>query len=185
MALRYGLIFLLWTLVETEGKIRHTFWKNTLNFHFSESNTLVELFVDRPTPFLEEFFQSVAALDVISKDSTELVVNTIEYHRKEVEQLLQLPPFGKAQVKSMEAEGGKQRLTALERAQSQTWSTYLALDSSARLQRPDVVELLSALNMTFVTPVLRGSNQLTNELTRDFSQGDKHLAYCLKYLLTL
>lgn len=139
---------------------------------------LLGLFIEEPTPFLDDFFKSVRQLNYPTSRMHLLLHNTVEYHAGQVEQfLLQYGAEYASQEQvgsvsssssSFEAPGsGEKKLSewqarnyALEKCKQIGCDYYLSLDSVARLELANTLRILIETNVTLVAPLLTRPQKL-------------------------
>lgn len=124
---------------------------------------LISLFIEFPTPFLEEYFDKILSLNY-PKDKIHIFIhNRVEYHEKLVETFLEHAKNEKyLSVKALNYKDGITEATARELAVNRCLTKkcdYLfVVDSDVHLENLDTLVELIALNQTFVAPMIKRIN---------------------------
>lgn len=119
----------------------------------------IALFIERPTPFLEQFFEKIRALDYPKEKIHIFIHNVEESHSSLVEKYYYSfldDEYSTVQV--IDAKHGIQETDAREMAVRQcveSFCDYLfSVDSEAHLDNPDTLKELIMLNKSIIAPIL-------------------------------
>lgn len=121
---------------------------------------LIALFVEIPTPFLEEFFDKILALNYPKNKLHLFVHNRIEYHAKLVDKFLEHAGNEKfTSVKGLNFKDGISEATARELAVNRCLTKkcdYLfVVDSDVHLENLDTLVELISYNRSIIAPMVR------------------------------
>jgi len=139
-------------------------WEDNLNFkELAETPQVVlAVFIEQPTPFMEEFFETLVKLDY-PKDKIDLYLHCAsEYHDQHVTNFLEAYGENAADgYHSVVYEAAKEKTSetaardaGLARCAQVRCDYYLSVDSDARLDNPHVLKLLIEQNRGVVAPML-------------------------------
>lgn len=120
---------------------------------------LVALFIENPTPFLEEFFDKILSLNYPKKKIHLFVHNRVEYHSKLVDTFLSHAENEKfLSVKGLNFKDGISEATARELAVNRCLTKkcdYLFIvDSDVHLENLDTLVELIKYNQTILAPII-------------------------------
>ena len=107
---------------------------------------MVAIFIQKPTPFIEEFFDKIANLEYDKEKIALFIHNNVEYHEEDVDSFLEdhkskyisvdvLNP--KDSVKEWHA-----RNKGIQKCQSLKCDFYFSVDSDAHVDNPESLKLL-------------------------------------------
>ena len=123
-------------------------WEDTIAFNeLTESPlVMVAIFIEKPTPFIEEFFDKIANLDY-DKDKLALFIhNNVEYHEEDVDSFLE---DHKSKYISVDVLNPKDsikewhaRNKGIQKCQSLKCDFYFSVDSDAHVDNPESLKLL-------------------------------------------
>ncbi|CAL1268445.1 unnamed protein product [Larinioides sclopetarius] len=127
-------------------------------------HVILAIFVERPTPFLIEFFERLLLLDY-PKERMDLFVHCgSEYHKGDVDTFLSTHQHKYNSVTYLKLEQGYKewhaRNLGLEECTKVNCDYYFALDSHAMLTNPDTLRLLIEQNRRVLAPLLVRPNRL-------------------------
>lgn len=130
-------------------------------------SVLIGLFVEEPTPFIDDFFATVRKLNYPKEKLHLFVHNQVEYHNGSVSKFLEEYGSHYASMQFVNSNDSLIGITeatarnaALDRCIQVKCDYYLALDSIARLDLPDTLRLLIEANKTIVAPLLSRPGKL-------------------------
>ncbi|XP_055335239.1 procollagen-lysine,2-oxoglutarate 5-dioxygenase 1-like [Paramacrobiotus metropolitanus] len=115
------------------------------------------LFIEKPTPFLKEWFERIAALDYPKKHINVFIHNNEKYHEKDVARFIKsakdyLSVTSKGPEDGMtEAEA---RTTGIKECLKEKCDYYLSVDSEAMLTNVETIRLLLQQNRTVLAPMM-------------------------------
>ncbi|XP_065890030.1 multifunctional procollagen lysine hydroxylase and glycosyltransferase LH3-like isoform X2 [Dysidea avara] len=125
---------------------------------------LLAIFVERPTPFLEEFLQKISALNYPTNKMSLWVHCQIPYHNEEISSWVEAVKEKYARVSYVDPSQGVSetdaRTQAMQECRDQKCGYYFSVDAIAHLDNPDVVRKLMQLNRTVVAPFMIRPNML-------------------------
>lgn len=119
---------------------------------------LLGLFVEQPTPFIHEFFQTIAALNYPKSKMDLLVHNTEEFNHQDVTKFLDT--YGKdynsvTHISPSDNVGEAMgRDWGLEECLKRSCSYYFSVDAVAHLSDPNTLISLIEQNRTIISPML-------------------------------
>lgn len=135
-------------------------WEDTLVFNDLPEvpHVMVGIFIEKPTPFIEEFFDRVAALDYTKSKISIFIHNAIEYHDKDIDIFLKAH---QAKYRDIEVLGAKvgikewhARNKGITKCQEVKCDYYFSLDSEAHIDNTQTLKLLIEQNRNVVAPFL-------------------------------
>ena len=114
---------------------------------------MVAIFIEKPTPFIEEFFDKIANLDY-DKDKIALFIhNNVEYHEEDVDSFLE---DHKSKYISVDVLNPKDsikewhaRNKGIQKCQSLKCDFYFSVDSDAHVDNSQSLKLL--IGMMFIS----------------------------------
>ena len=119
---------------------------------------VIGIFITKPTPFLEEFFQKVALLDYDKAKITLFIYNNAEFHVNHVEAFLKAE---KDKYKSVVVSTPKDHLKewharnkGLTMCQEVKCDFYFSIDSEAHIDNDQTLKLLIEQNRNVIAPLL-------------------------------
>ncbi|XP_032526726.1 procollagen-lysine,2-oxoglutarate 5-dioxygenase isoform X2 [Danaus plexippus] len=123
---------------------------------------MLSVFIEVATPFIEEFFQSILAIDYPKQKIHLFIRNGVEYHESEVENFYQAHSseyFTAKRIKSTDLVGeAEARNIAKDRCIGSDCDYLFCLDSHARVE-PDTLHYLLSTGYDVVAPLLVRSGQ--------------------------
>jgi procollagen-lysine,2-oxoglutarate 5-dioxygenase len=152
---------------------------------------LVAMFIEEPTPFMPNFFETLVALDYPKTRMHLMIHNMIEYHEQHVSQfiaphsqayssyeLIGFRPLNSTSSSNGDKQESKASMTeweareyALAKCQRLNCDYLLSLDSIARLESPESLRILIETNRAIVAPLLSRPGKLWSNfwgsITRD------------------
>ncbi|XP_059089134.1 multifunctional procollagen lysine hydroxylase and glycosyltransferase LH3-like isoform X4 [Tigriopus californicus] len=140
-------------------------WEDNLEFKalLEVPQVVLGIFITRPTPFLEEFFTKIFAMDYPRNKIDLFIYNSAEYHIKHVEQFKQLLSTEKPedQYHSIEVwtpEQNKKEWHAREHGIQKCLDVkcdyFFSVDGDAHLDNVNVLKLLIEQNRKVIAPLL-------------------------------
>ncbi|PSN33660.1 Procollagen-lysine [Blattella germanica] len=105
---------------------------------------LIAVFIEQPTPFLEEFFDKLFNIEYPKEKLHLFVHNSAEYHSEQVENFLSLHGEEYRSLKRINPNY----------CQTVNCQYYLNVDSDAHLDNPHTIRLLIEQNRSIVAPLL-------------------------------
>jgi uncharacterized protein Usg len=139
-------------------------WEENLTFaNLAETPQVVlAAFIEQPTPFMPEFFETLAKLDYPKTKIDLYLHSSSDYHDKHVEAFLE--EFGENSAdgyNSVTYVGPKDKTSetaarngGLDRCAAVKCDYYFSVDADARLDNPHVLKLLIEQNRGVVAPML-------------------------------
>lgn len=134
---------------------------------------LVGLFIEEPTPFFDEFLNSVYKLEYARNKMHLFVHNAVQYHDEKLEeflkkygheyasqQVVRSPSNASSNSNGIQLSECEARNYALERCKELRCQYHLSLDSIARLDLPETLKILIEANKTVVGPMLSRPGKL-------------------------
>ncbi|XP_021950567.1 procollagen-lysine,2-oxoglutarate 5-dioxygenase 1 [Folsomia candida] len=119
---------------------------------------LIGVFIERPTPFLEEFLHKITLLDYPKKKVHFFLHNNVEYHSKLVNEFIANYTKTYASFKKIIPEDKTKewhaRNLAVEEAVKKDCGYFLSVDGEAHLDNPFTLKLLIEQNRGVVAPML-------------------------------
>lgn len=134
------------------------------------------VFIEEPTPFMENFFANLRELNYPKARIHLLVHNLVEYHAKHVGDFLAVDGSKYASQELLDFKlpawaEWQARDYAMRKCQEVSCDYLLSLDSLARLEEPDSLKYLIEANQTIVAPLLSRPQKLWSNfwgaITRD------------------
>ncbi|KAG7212693.1 hypothetical protein KM043_012970 [Ampulex compressa] len=137
-------------------------WENTIELDKSKPETFpsisIAVFIEQPTPFLEEFFQAVYRQKYPKSKLHLFIHNAVPYHEKTVQTFVDR--FGK-EYKSLKqilpsdnVEEVNARNLAMEYCLTKNCSGYFSIDSVSHLDNEHTLKLLVEQQRGIVAPLL-------------------------------
>ncbi|XP_052126964.1 procollagen-lysine,2-oxoglutarate 5-dioxygenase 1 [Frankliniella occidentalis] len=121
-------------------------------------SVLIAVFIEQPTPFLEEFFEKIAKLDYPKSRLFLFIHNAVEYHSSVVQEFKEKYSKLYRSVKSIDFGDKMTNAEARELAMSycvqKECSAYLNVDAEAHLDNSNALRLLLETNRGVVAPML-------------------------------
>ena len=130
-------------------------WEDTIAFNELTEIPLVmvAIFIEKPTPFIEEFFDKIANLEYDKEKIALFIHNNVEYHEEDVDSFLEdhkskyisvdvLNP--KDSVKEWHA-----RNKGIQKCQSLKCDFYFSVDSDAHVDNSQSLKLLIGMFISF------------------------------------
>lgn len=135
---------------------------------------LLGIFIEEPTPFLDDFFFTLRKLNYPTDRIHLLIHNSVEYHSEEVNKFLRDfgPKYASQQVVESTKPEWEARNLALERCRVLNCDFYLSLDSVARIELPDTLKILIRANKTLIAPMLSRPKKLWSNFWAALSADD-------------
>ncbi|KAK7792169.1 hypothetical protein R5R35_005128 [Gryllus longicercus] len=119
---------------------------------------LIAIFIEQPTPFLEEFFQKVLNLEYPKNKLHLFIHNNVKFHEEIVNQFILKHADSYKSVKRIEQKDEikekQARSLAIDYFQTKKCDYYLNIDSEAHLDNPNSLALLIVQNRSIVAPLL-------------------------------
>jgi procollagen-lysine,2-oxoglutarate 5-dioxygenase len=149
--------YLAGTYAYNECRIGHD---QPISEHDASQHTIfLGLFIEKPTPFLEEFFEKIKALDYPKNKMYMFIHNVVEYHSDVVEKYYyELLNEDHITVQVIDAKHGIEETNAREMAVRQCGEVscdyFFSVDSDAHIDAPETLKLLIMMNKTVIAPVL-------------------------------
>ncbi|GFS82794.1 procollagen-lysine,2-oxoglutarate 5-dioxygenase 2 [Trichonephila clavipes] len=127
-------------------------------------HVILAVFVERPTPFLTEFFERILLLDY-PKERMDIFVHCgADYHKDDVDKFLSGHKHKYNSVTYLKQENGYKewhaRNLGLEECTKVDCDYYFAVDSHAQFTNPDTLRLLIEQNRRVIAPMLVRPNRL-------------------------
>lgn len=124
-----------------------------------QSNVLIALFIEKPTPFLEEFLDKIVALNYPKEQIHIFIHNNVEYHAKLADEFIDRAKNEKyVSVKGINFKDGISEATARELAVNRCLTKkcdYLfVIDAEVQLENEDTLIELISFNRTVLAPVV-------------------------------
>lgn len=121
---------------------------------------LVAVFIENPTPFLEEFFDKILTMTYPKNKIHIFVHNRVEYHEKLIETFVEHAKNDKyLSVKALNFKDGITEATARElavnRCLTKKCDHLFVIDSDVHLENLDTLTELIYLNQTFIAPMIK------------------------------
>ena len=135
-------------------------WEDTLAFEELTEipYVMIAIFIEKPTPFIEEFFAKIAHLDYDKSKVSLFIHNNVEYHEEDVEAFLE--EF-KNEYKSVDMLTPKDHLKewharnkGITKCQSMKCDFYFSVDSDAHIDNSKTLQILIEQNRQVVAPLL-------------------------------
>ncbi|XP_034233658.1 procollagen-lysine,2-oxoglutarate 5-dioxygenase isoform X2 [Thrips palmi] len=121
-------------------------------------SVVIAVFIQQPTPFLEDFFEKILKQDYPKKRMFLFVHNDVEYHSPLVQEFLKDHGPSYKGVKSIDyddkAMKGEARELAMDYCVQRGCDAYLNIDSEAHLDNTKALRLLLETNRGVVAPML-------------------------------
>lgn len=121
-------------------------------------NVLIGLFVERPTPFIPEFFTRISRLDYPKEKIDLFINNNVKYHIEDVEDFLQEHQHKYRSVKHLKSVDDVKewhaRNMALNECKEKHCDYYFSVDSEAMITNEKALKLLIEQNRSVVAPML-------------------------------
>nr|XP_018912305.1 PREDICTED: procollagen-lysine,2-oxoglutarate 5-dioxygenase 3 isoform X1 [Bemisia tabaci] len=117
---------------------------------------LLGVFIDKPTPFIEEFLAKVTALDYPPKKVSLFLYNNVSYHEEIVKSFIEKSDY--LHIKTINPEDDipyEDALSAaVEYCLQKSCDYYFMIQSEAHLDNADTLKLLIEQNKTIIAPML-------------------------------
>lgn len=125
------------------------------------------IFIERPTPFLKEFFQKIRNLKYPKAKISILLHNNIKYHTSQIAEFFEAQKASYALFKYISPEQDsleyEARAEAIEEFKKNKNQYYFSIDSIAHLDNPETLRFLIEQNKPILTPImLRKESQWSN-----------------------
>lgn len=127
---------------------------------------LIGVFIEEPTPFMENFFATLRELNYTKSQLHLFIHNSVEYHAQHVARFVAKDGPSYASLELVDHANARQlneaqaRDYALLKCKQTACDYYLALDSLARLEEPNSLRYLIETNRTIVAPMLSRPGKL-------------------------
>lgn len=134
---------------------------------------VLAIFVEQPTPFIEEFFQKVSRLNFPQKSLIHLHLhNVVPSHRGDVETFLEdhVAVYKSVRVVEPQVSEADARELGLLHCRSLQCHYYFSLDSIAHLENPDTLKLLMQQNRKILAPMLSRPFQVWSNFWGDLNE---------------
>ncbi len=136
-------------------------WEDTLDFEQDLTETpyvVLGLFIEKPTPFLEEWFNKISQLDYDKSKMTVFIHNAIEYHEEDVDNFLE---EHKSDYLEVDVIGPKEnvkewhaRNKGVTKCRDLKCDYYFSIDSDAHIDYTGSLKLLIEQNRNVIAPFL-------------------------------
>ena len=145
-------------------------WDDSLEFDKLTEipEVVLAIFIEQPTPFIEEFFQKIIKLDYQKGKIDLFIHNSSPFHKKDVDHFVQL-----LQKSNVESEGhlemyhsievvdhsenvteGNARNMGIQHCLDLKCDYYFSVDSTAHIQEDQTLRLLIEQNRDVVAPMM-------------------------------
>ncbi|XP_014231000.1 procollagen-lysine,2-oxoglutarate 5-dioxygenase 1 isoform X1 [Trichogramma pretiosum] len=137
-------------------------WDNTVELEGEDPNSfptiLVALFIEKPTPFLEEFFEKISKQKYPKEKLHLLVHNKVDYHNELIQAFIEEHEGKYKSIKQIRPEDEVSeaiaRDLAVDRCLMLKCSGYFSVDSEAHLDNENTLRLLVEQQRGIVAPLL-------------------------------
>ena len=134
-------------------------WENNLELKnlVEEPKVLMAIFIEKPTPFMEEFWSKIESLKYDKSNIDLYVHNSVEFHKSEVSKFVN---DHQEEYHNVEVAGSEDmtewhaRNAAVERCRNTKCDFLFVVDSEAHLDNPHSLRLLIEQNRAVVAPML-------------------------------
>ncbi|CAO1438406.1 unnamed protein product [Diamesa hyperborea] len=128
-------------------------------------DVLIALFIESPTPFLEEYLDKIVKLNYPQQKIHIFIHNSVEYHNDIIDMFLeQARNENYISVKGLNSKDGISEATARELAVNRCLTKecdYLfVVDSDVQLDNPDTLIELITFNRTIIAPIMTRINSV-------------------------
>ena len=128
-------------------------------------DVLIALFIESPTPFLEEYLDKILKLNYPQQKIHIFIHNSVEYHNDVIDMFLeQTRNENYISVKGLNSKDGISEATARELAVNRCLTKecdYLfVVDSDVQLDNPDTLIELITFNRTIIAPIMTRINSV-------------------------
>ena len=116
------------------------------------------IFIERPTPFVEEFFEKISKMNFPRKNIDIIIHNAVKYHSKHVRSFL--ASFGDddrynfVNVIGDEKSESQARAALLQHCSDVRCDYYFSIDANVHVDEPDTLNLLVKQNRDVVAPII-------------------------------
>jgi procollagen-lysine,2-oxoglutarate 5-dioxygenase len=119
----------------------------------------VALYIEKPTPFLEEFFEKILAINYPKERIDLFIHNNAEFHSNDAEKFYtEATSQGYSSVYFLNAKHGTTeedaRKSALNYFKESKCEFMFSVDSDAHIDNPDTLQQLVMLNKTIIAPII-------------------------------
>ncbi len=135
-------------------------WEDTLTFDDLEKvpEVLIGIFIEKPTPFIEEFFDKISKIDYHKAKISLFIHNSAEYHDNDVKSFLEEHKSGYKDVTVIGHQDNVKewhaRNKGLTRCATDKCDFYFSVDSEAHIDNPQTLKLLIEQNRNVVAPFM-------------------------------
>ena len=121
-------------------------------------HVLLGIFIEKPTPFLEVFFNKIANLDYDKDKITLLIHNDVEYHEEDIETFLEEQKSKYREVEIIKPKDKVKEWHARDKGITKCAELkcdfYFSVDSDAHIDNEKTLKLLIEQNRNVVAPFL-------------------------------
>lgn len=137
-------------------------WDNMLSLQSVSDDKLpvvtIGVFIDKPTPFMEEFWLKIRHLDYPTNKIHLFIHNNAKYHQAEVEEYVANYTKEYASIKTISPDDNVKewhgRNLAIDYTLAKNSDYYFSIDSVAHMDNPFALKLLIEQNRKIVAPLL-------------------------------
>lgn len=118
----------------------------------------VGLFIEKPTPFLREFFVKFSQLNYPKSKMTVLIHNNVKYHAEQIEKFFVDAKNEYSSLKYIAPEDDspehEARSEALDECKKNNCKYYFSVDSTVHFDNADTLKLLIEQNKSILAPIM-------------------------------